>query len=86
MAGPIQAELGWGRGLGPPFGGRSDEHRGAVPSDEGLCPVRSVSKGSLVRPGVSSGRLCAFGNSQTSMFEKAICHVISYASGAGAPP
>lgn len=31
MTGPTLAELDWGRGLSPPFGDRSDEHRGAAP-------------------------------------------------------
>jgi hypothetical protein len=54
MTGPTLAELDWGRGLSPPFGDRSDEHRGAAPSDERLSLDRSLSNDSLVRPGASS--------------------------------
>lgn len=86
MTGPTLAELDWGRGLSPPFGDRSDEHRGAAPSDERLSLDRSLSNGSLVRPGASCGRHCELRNTHTLMFGKAICHVSTIASGACAPP
>jgi hypothetical protein len=81
----FSAELDWDRGLCPPFGGRSDEHRKAELSDERLCLERDVSNDSPVRPGASRGRRSAVRNSHIPLFEKAICHVIIIASGAGVP-